>query len=284
VRIVIVTLHDGAAPCNGPRVPVLACRDALVAAGATVEVRTAGSDADIDAVLDQLPDARVIVGVSEDGELRAVVRRLVRRYAPPPSSRPAGLSDDRTVADLPPLGVLPLAPDGLPARLGLTSDPATVARAVLDGRIRRLDLLRNDGGSVTLHGALFGAQDGRPVPFSARVEVDDAVLSDGTESLLLAAVANADGYSTVDGLPMAVRADPADGIVNVAVALPRTRRRPFGRPRVEVEVRRATGRAVAVTPRDEVPFVDDGVAGRLGRKRSWWMERGAWAVYDTDRD
>jgi hypothetical protein len=280
--VVILALEDSAS-CGAPRVPVLACRDALSAAGATVDVRTATCDADIDEVLERLPEARLIVAVSQDGELRAVVRRLVRRYAPAPSSRPAGLPDDRTVADLPPIGVLAMAPDGLASRLGLAADPATVARAVLEGRIRRLDLLRNDGGSVTLHGALFGAQDGRPVPFAARVEVDDAVLSDGTESLLLTAVANADGYSTVDGLPMVVGADPADGVVNVAVALPHTTRSLLGRRRVEVEVRRATGRAVAVTPRDEVPFVDDGVAGRLGRKRSWWIERGAWAVYDVDR-
>ena len=38
-------------------------------------------------------------------------------------------------------------------------------------------------------------------------------------------------------------------------------------------MRRARGRAVAVTPRDdELPFLDDGVAGTLTRKRSWWME------------
>ena len=46
------------------------------------------------------------------------------------------------------------------------------------------------------------------------------------------------------------------------------------------EVRRAHGRAVAIIPRDaDVPFLDDGVEGTLNRKRSWWMERGAWAVF-----
>jgi hypothetical protein len=38
-----------------------------------------------------------------------------------------------------------------------------------------------------------------------------------------------------------------------------------------------------VTPRpaagETLPFVEDGVAGELGRKRSWWTERQAWAVY-----
>jgi hypothetical protein len=47
-----------------------------------------------------------------------------------------------------------------------------------------------------------------------------------------------------------------------------------------VEVRRARGRAVSVLPRDgELQFLDDGVAGVLTRKRSWWIEPGAWAVY-----
>jgi hypothetical protein len=166
--------------------------------------------------------------------------------------------------------VLPLGP-GLVDRLGLPAAPADVAAAVLGGRVRRLDLLRNDGGSVTLHGALLGGDE----PFQARIDVDDAVLSDGTEPLLAAVVANADGYSTVDGLPLTVAADPADGVLDAAVALPRRHGR-----RLEIEVRRARGRAVAVTPRDGVPFLDDGVSGTLERRRSWWMERGAWAVYD----
>jgi hypothetical protein len=47
-------------------------------------------------------------------------------------------------------------------------------------------------------------------------------------------------------------------------------------------VRRARGRAVAVTPQEtEVPFLDDGVGGTLTRKRSWWIEPGAWAVYES---
>ena len=89
--------------------------------------------------------------------------------------------------DLPPIGVLPLDPArggphrDLAAQLGLPRDPAAVAAAVLDGGVRRLDLLRNDGGSVTLDGALLGAADdaGRPLHWRGRVEVDDAVLTDG---------------------------------------------------------------------------------------------------------
>ena len=93
---------------------------------------------------------------------------------------------------------------------------------MLDGTPRRLDLLRNDGGSVTLDGALLGAADdaGRPLHWRGRVEVDDAVLSDGDEPLLACAIGNAGGYATLDGVPLLTAPDPADGLVEVAVAVP----------------------------------------------------------------
>jgi hypothetical protein len=280
--VVLLTLDDG--PGGGcastPRVPVLACRDALAAGGARVETITAYSDEEIDTVLDST-EARLIVAAASDGQVRAVVRRMVRRYAPPPSSRPDSLPQDRTLPDLPPIGLLPMGDVELVKRLGLPSDPAEVAAAVLAGRTRRLDLLRNDGGSVTLHGTLLGGadDDGRAVPYAARVEVDDTVLTDGSEPLLATAVANADGYTTVDDLPLVTGVDAADGVLDVAVALPVTSRRWYGRREARVEIRRAHGRAVAVHPFAEVPFIDDGVAGTLARKRTWWMERGAWAVF-----
>ena len=76
-----------------------------------------------------------------------------------------------------------------------------MAAAVLDGGVRRLDLLRNDGGSVTLDGALLGAADdaGRPLHWRGRVEVDDAVLTDGEDPILACAIGNAGGYATLDG-------------------------------------------------------------------------------------
>jgi hypothetical protein len=267
-RVVILTLDSSG--CGAPRTPVLACQDALRAAGAEVDLVTAAADTEIDAVLD---GRRLIVATAADGQVRAVVRRLVRRYAPAASQRPPDLAADRTVPDLPPVGLLPLDPTGpdLVSRLGLPRAPQDVAAAVLGGRVRRLDLLRNDGGSLTLDGARLG---GDGTPFSAAVNVDDTVLSDGRERLLAAVVANADGCAALDGLPLLVHPEPADGVLDVAVALAVRRR-----GRVEVEVRRASGRAVAVTPRAAVPFVDDGVAGSLAHKRTWWMERAAWGVY-----
>lgn len=288
-----------------PRVPVLACVDALTAAGARATTVTARSDADIDEVLARLdgpprPDGltwpnsdgktRLVVATASDSQLRAVLRRLVRRYAPPPSRRPADLAGNRTVPDLPAIGVLPLDPRDshsevadLPGQLGLPRDPADVARAVLAGPVRRLDLLRNDGGSVTLDGALIGGADasGAPRAWQGRIEVDDAVLSEGDEPLLACVVGNAGGYAEVEGFPLLTAADPTDGVIEVAVVVPVVARAGWRRRKVRLEVRRARGRAASVNPRTErVSYLDDGVAGELTRKRSWWIEAGAWAVYD----
>nr|WP_232072169.1 diacylglycerol kinase family protein [Phytohabitans flavus] len=271
--MVLLTLGGG---CGAPRVPVLACADALTAAGATVQTVTAESDADIDASLE---GQRLVVATATDGQLRAVVRRMVRRYAPAPSKRPADLPANRTVPDLPPIGVLPLDPtaDDLAAQLDLPRDPAEVAKAVLGDKVRRLDLLRNDGGSVTLDGALVGGQQG---PWRGRVEVDDAVLSDGSDPILACAVGNGAGYTRLEGLSLLTKPDPADGVIEVAVAVPVIAQRLLRRPRVRIEVRRARGRAVAVTPREaKIDYTDDGVSGSLSHKRSWWVEPGAWAVY-----
>ncbi len=105
--------------------PVLACADALNARGARVETVTARSDTEIDEVFARFdgparpdgltwpdPDSktRLVVAAATDGQLRAVLRRLVKRYAPAPSKRPADLPANRTVPDLPPVAVLPLDP------------------------------------------------------------------------------------------------------------------------------------------------------------------------------
>ncbi len=235
----------------------------------------------------------LIVAVDSDAQLRAVLRRMVRRWSPPPSRRPADLVPGRTVPDLPPIGVLPLDVRGPGAgavpdmvdRLRLPRDPADVAKAVLSGYARRVDLLRTDGGSVTVHGALLGGVDasGHAAAWRGRVELDDTILADGKEPVLACAVANANGYARLDDLPLAPAADPVSGTVTVAVAVPirsgsRFSLRP-GTANIRIEVRRATGRAVSVTPTGDVPYVDDGIDATLTRKRAWWVEPGAWAVY-----
>lgn len=303
--------HPGTDSCTAPRVPVLACRDALISAGVPVRIVTACSDAEIDAVVATLdgparPDRltfpavdstvpTLIVAAASDGQLRAVVRRMVRRYAPPPSRRPADLATGRTLPDLPAIGVLPLdiatrdiatrgaaaRPADLVDRLGLPRDPAEVAKAVLGGRTSVVDLFRTDGGSLTLHGALLGGVDesGQAVGWRGRVELDDTVLANGREPVLACAIANANGYAHLDELLLAPDADPGDGLITVAVAVPMMVRSRLGNRTIRIEVRRASGRAVSVTPAGDLPFVDDGVAGMLTRKRSWWVEPAAWSAY-----
>ena len=135
---------------------------------------------------------------------------------------------------------------------------------------------QNGAGKSTLLRLAAGL--GRPT--RGRVEVDDTVLSDGTDSILACAIGNGRGYAQFDGLPLLTDGDPTDGRVEVAVAVPAAVKRRFRSTRVRVEVRRARGRAVSVLPRDgDLPFLDDGVAGTMSRKRSWWTEPGAWAVY-----
>jgi hypothetical protein len=266
-------------------VPVLTCADALRAGGAAVELVTAESDADIDMVVKRVlaGEARLVAAAATDAELRAVVRRAVRALAPPPSRRSHDLPANRTVPDLPPLAVLPLAPAVPPlcSVLGLPTAPADVAMATLAGRVRRWDLLRTEG-SVTLHGVVLGGFDGgSPVPVRARIEVDDTVLSDGSETLLAVGIGNV-GASEMDGLPLVPFAAGDDGLVEVAVAVPLLRRRLLRTADVRVEVRRARGRAMSVTPSSgAVRSVDDGVVGPITRKRSWWTEPGAWATYTT---
>jgi diacylglycerol kinase family enzyme len=291
-------------------VPVRACADALRALGVPVELITVRSSAGLDEVLARFDDpARLdgltwpgpvglgpalVVATAGDGALRAVLRRMVRRYAPPPSRRPADLDPARTVPDLPPIGILPLDPARHPgvldlaAQLGLPRDPAEVAMAVRDGQPIRLDLLRTDAGTVAAHGVLLGGTDpgGAAAPFDVRVDVDDLVLAKAGEPVLAVAVANAGGYATVDGLALVPAANPADGRLDVAVAVAvragsgRRGRRGLARTGpVEIQVRRAAGRAVSIRPASEVPCLHDGVNEPVAHQQTWWVEPAAWAVY-----
>lgn len=304
VRVVICDLSDepeDSCGSNAPRVPTLACRDALISGGASVELYTARSDQEIDSLIARLdgparpdgltwPDGgngtRLIIAANSDSEVRGLVRRMVRRWAPPPSRRPADLERGRTLPDLPPVAILPLGTVKLVGELGLPSTPNDVAKAVLGGAVRRIDLFRSDAGPVTLHGALIGgvSANGQASVWRGHVELDDTALADAGDAILACAVANAAGYTHLDdaglaGIEMAPRADASSGTITVAVAVAQTTRSRLGRSRVRVEVRRATGRAVSVTPESDVPMVDDGVDGVLSRKRAWWVEPNAWGVY-----
>ncbi len=254
---------------TGPRTQALHLVDELRRLGAEVRTVEAASPREIDPVVEQT-GARIVLAADNDEQINAVVARMVRRLAPAPSERPDDLPVGRTVPDLPPLAVLPLGSvPGIVERLGLPQRPAEVAEAAVNGTVLRTDMMRHDGGGVCVDGVRIGGGDR---PWRGVVNLDDAVLADGTERILACAVANADGYAAADDLVLA-EPDPADGRIDVAVAVPVVTGR--FRRKVRIEVRRARGRAVAVHPEDSATFISDGLVDELKRKRTWWVEPGA---------
>src|SRR5256885_5244842 len=126
----------------------------------------------------------------------------------------------------------------------------SIAKMVLHGTPVRQDLLRTDAGSVTLDGALVGGTE----PWSARVEVDDTVLAEPGEPIVACAIGNGPGYAVVDGLPLVPGADPTDGAVDVAVAVPaRTGRRRRTRARGKGPRERGRRGVVPAPPRGHAP-------------------------------
>ncbi|THV27003.1 hypothetical protein [Glycomyces paridis] len=273
MNVVVLTLVETNCANPGPRTPTLHLVDDLKARGAAVRMVEAAKAEEIDAALDD-PESRIVLAADTDEQVNAVLARFTRHALPAASKRPEGLPEGRTVADLPALAVLPLgAVPGIVARLGLPEKPAEVAAAVAGGRVKRTDLLRHDGGGVAIDGVRLGGGDR---PWRGVVNLDDVVLADGSEQILACVVANADGYAAADDMVLA-EPDPADGKVDVAIAVPVTVGRL--RKRLRIEVRRARGRAVAVHPEDSVTFIQDGLVGELGRKRTWWVEPGAAGWY-----
>ena len=201
------------------------------------------------------------------------------------SARPTAAG--RTVPDLPAdrrAAARPGArPTWSPRSWACPATRPTVAAAVLGGRVRRLDLLRNDGGSVTLDGCCSAASTtaaGRCTG-AGRVEVDDAVLTDGEEPVLACAVAQRRRVRDAGRAAAAGRRRPgrrpgrrggrgAGGRTGRCCARPACGSRCAGPGAARWRSPRAT---------TSFHFVDDGVAGELTRKRSWWIEPGAWAVY-----
>ncbi|PRY60420.1 diacylglycerol kinase family protein [Glycomyces artemisiae] len=273
MNVVVLTLVESDCSNPGPRTQALHLADELKARGAAVRTVEARTPEDIDQAA-QDPDERIVLAADTDEQVNAVVARLTRLAMPAPSMRPEGLPDGRTIPDLPALAVLPLGTvPGIVVRLGLPEKPADVAEAVVSGAVKRTDLMRHDGGGVAVDGVRLGGGDR---PWRGVVNLDDVVLADGSEQILACVVANADGYAAADDMVLA-EPDPADGKIDVAVAVPVMAGR--FRKRLRIEVRRAKGRAVAVHPADTVTYIQDGLAGQLGRKRTWWIEPGAAGWY-----
>lgn len=264
-----------------------AVREVLAEDG-SVEVATTSDQAELDAALD-LRGGRRLVLAGGDGSLNLLVQRLRRR-------------DELSLG---PVGLVPMGTGNDFARhLGLPLDPTDAARAVLAGRPRRLDLLRSDGGGVVVNAVHLGkgaetaqrstSLKGRlgklayplgavasvfgPRGWRLHVNVDDDVLADGEHRVVMVAVGN--GSSIGGGTALFPEADAADGALDVLVLGPGgagvggTGSQPFRL------IRRARGRAVTVTPAPGVTVGvnADGELSELSRRRSWWVEAGAWSV------
>ncbi len=107
--------------------------------GPEAELSRCTTPADLDAALDRDHDAIVIAG--GDGSLHAVANALHRR----------GRLGDRTV------GLVPMGTGNDFARgLGIPLDPVDAAGALLEGVERRLDLLVDDTGEVTVNALHIG--------------------------------------------------------------------------------------------------------------------------------
>lgn len=274
---------------------------AVLREGADVRVVATASVEELDAAVAGR-DGRELVAVGGDGSLHALVGALDR-------------AGELTAED--PVGLLGRGTGNDLARaLGLPLDPVAGARALLAGRPRTLDLLRDDDGGVVVNAVHLGvgASAGRraewlkdligvvayPVGaalagaaepgWALRVEIDGAVVTapsgwaaDGETLLLMVGVGN--GPSIGGGTPLVPDARPDDGLLDVMVcaATGPAERVAYGAAlRSGEHVDRedvvvVRGREVTVSGEAVEADADGEVHGPLDRV-SWRVEPGAWSI------
>lgn len=241
---------------------------------------------------------RGIVVLGGDGSIHACVQALAD----------GGLLDPAA-----PLGIVPLGTGNDLARtLRLPLNPADAARVAIDGVPRPLELLVDDAGHVVVNavhagvgaeataragavkgllgtigyavGALRAGVSARG--WHLRVTVDGDVLRDGSERLLM--VAAGLGATIGGGTPIAPRAEPGDGTVDVVVV---GATGPAARTRFALDLRRGRharrsdvlvvrGREIVVEARDEENAFRVNADGEVGEpvlRRSWTIRPHAWS-------
>lgn len=263
-----------------------------------VEVAATSNPGELDGVLHRA-GSRTIVVAGGDGSLHAVVAALYRRHE----------LSERT------LGLLPLGTGNDFARsVGLPLDPEEAARTIVQGHVRRLDLMVDELGEVVVNNVHVGASAqasrkghtwkqrfgkvglgilGYPMgslhaalkpPFiRLRIEVDGEVVADMARHLLMVAAGN--GVSVGGGTQVTPGADAGDGKVDVMVSFatgPLARfgyvwqlRRGDHHERPDVMYLR--GRTVALAGEDFWIAADGEISGPENR-RSWRVEPGAWSL------
>ena len=274
----------------------------VLRSGADVTVAATADHDDLRRAVTARGDRQLVV-VGGDGSIHAAVAAL---------DAAGGLDADD------PVGIIPLGTgNDLAQALGLPLDPSESAAVVLDGRPRRLDLLRDDSGGVVVNavhvgaGARASAEAARfkdrlgpaAYPLGAvlagvntagwdlRVEVDGRVVeheaagwaADGDTRVLMAAVCN--GPTIGGATPLAPDAIVDDGLLDVMVSTatgPLARAAfaaalPSGRHVERDDVLVVRGREVTVAG-GPVDLVADGELEENVNSRAWRLEHHAWSV------
>jgi YegS/Rv2252/BmrU family lipid kinase len=209
---------------------------AVLSERSSVEVVATSNPSELDGVLHRSGTRRIVVA-GGDGSLHAVVAALHRRNE----------LADRV------LGLIPLGTGNDFARcMDLPLDPEEAARLLLDGEVRRVDLLVDELGGIVVNSVHVGAgaQASRrghrwkqrlgsvgfgkanlgklgypigallaafhPPQLRLRVEVDGEVVVDVDEPVLMVAAGN--GTSVGGGTELTPEADPEDGKVDVMIS------------------------------------------------------------------
>jgi diacylglycerol kinase (ATP) len=208
----------------------------VLRAAASVEVAETSNPGELDGVLHRAGTRRIVVA-GGDGSLHAVVAALHRR-------------NDLAGAVL---ALIPLGTGNDFARAtGIPLDPEEAARLVVDGEVRRVDLVVDELGGVVVNNVHVGAgaQASRrgarwkerlgsigvgrlnlgklgypigaalssfmPPSVRLRVEVDEVVVNDLDHPTLMVSIGN--GSSVGGGAELTPHADPEDGRVDVMVS------------------------------------------------------------------
>jgi diacylglycerol kinase (ATP) len=209
---------------------------AVLSERSSVEVVATSNPGELDGVLHRSGTRRIVVA-GGDGSLHAVVAALHRRNE----------LAERV------LGLIPLGTGNDFARcMNLPLDPEEAARLLLDGEVRRVDLLVDELGGIVVNSVHVGAgaQASRrghrwkrrlgslgygkvnlgklgypigallaafhPPQLRLRVEVDGEVVVDVDEPVLMVAAGN--GTSVGGGTELTPEADPEDGKVDVMIS------------------------------------------------------------------
>ncbi len=266
-------------------------------AGARVELVRTASPEELDAALAARGGRRIVV-VGGDGSLHAVLGALHRTGSLAPAD---------------PIGIVPLGTGNDLARtLAIPLDPVAAAGVVLTGVAERLDLLVEHGGrsatvvanvahvgigaeaasaaadfkeslgaaAYPLGAAIAGAT---ATGWDLRVEVDGAVVADGTQALLMVGVCN--GRTIGGGAPLAPGASPTDGLADVVVcrAVGPLARVAFatalrdGEHLAREDVELVRGRRVTVSGAP-FPLNADGEVSDGLTSCTWTVQPGAWSA------